>query len=143
MENSNYCFNCRKENVEYTEEVRLYKGKFRTDGIYYNKVEDPEYGYYDCVTDVAYCKECGDIVSFSGGNDDEDIRLSNNKIRIKLDILTTEEIIRIVDYIGKEEVAEKLEREIEDINKMCQGLMISRETSNKLKGLLKEVKYKD
>lgn len=130
MNSIKYCSNCDK-NVTYTINKELVN----------EEIKGVEFKY---LAAIAYCNECGEEVYISELSD-ENIRKANETYREKIGIIKISEIEEILEMynIGATPLSKLLEWGDKTITRYLQGLMPSKEYSDRLKELFNPVKMKE
>lgn len=130
MPRKEYCFDCDKEvNVTVKEE-----------NIDMN-IKGVNFSY---LGNIAYCDECGKEV-YIAELDEENIKTGNEKYREKLGVIKVCEIedILLMYNVGKEPLSKLLGWGEKTISRYCNGLMPSKEYSDRLKELKNPCKMKE
>jgi uncharacterized phage-associated protein len=129
MNSIKYCSNCDK-NVTYTINKELINEEIR--GV--------DFKY---IATIAYCNECGEEIYVSELSDDN-IRKANEAYREKIGIIKINEIEEMLEMynIGADPLSKLLEWGNKTIARYLQGLMPSKEYSDRLKELFNPIKMK-
>lgn len=129
MDNKRYCSNC-DTNVNYTTKQELIKEEIK--GI-----------QFEYMASIAYCNECGEEI-YMAELSDENIKKANEIYREMIGIIKINEIEEILTryHIGADPLSKLLEWGDKTIVRYRQGLMPSKEYSDRLKKLYNPLEMK-
>jgi uncharacterized phage-associated protein len=130
MDSTKYCSNCNK-NVNY---------KIKEEPVN-EEIKGIEFKY---IAVIAYCNECGEEV-YIPELSDENVRNANEAYREKIGLIKISEIEEILEMynLGADPLSKLLEWGDKTIARYLQGLMPSKEYSDRLKELFNPIKMKE